>query len=85
MEYLTVSEYSKRMRIGPQAVRRACEAGTLRAVKVGSQWRIPDPGAPGGDGVAARDPADEARTVLLAVRSMLEAVKATLDRLEAAI
>ena len=82
MRYLTVAEYAAMMKLSEQAIRRGCESGAIAAVKVGSRWRIPYDG----DSAERDDGANmEVTAALMAAKSMLAAVKDTLERLEAAI
>lgn len=42
-EYLTPGEYAKVMRITRQTVYSLLRSGELPAVRLGQQWRIPNP------------------------------------------
>lgn len=37
----TVPELSRRTNVSEPTIRRLCEEGRIRAVKIGNQWRIP--------------------------------------------
>lgn len=38
--YMTVAEYADLMGLHEQSVRRMCENGSVKCMKVGSRWRI---------------------------------------------
>lgn len=37
---ITVEEAARALRVHPRTIRRICERGELRAIRVGRQWRI---------------------------------------------
>lgn len=39
-EFMTVAEYAALMGLHEQSVRRMCENGSVKCMKVGSRWRI---------------------------------------------
>ena len=39
--FVSVSQFSKAVRVSPQAIRKAIKTGHLMASKVGNQWVIP--------------------------------------------
>lgn len=57
MAYLTTAAYAERYGLNVQSVRRMCERGDVRAVKVGSVWRIAD----GREGPTEEDEMDSLR------------------------
>ena len=40
-EVMTVEQAAERWQMNPEVVRRLCASGTIKAFKVGKQWRIP--------------------------------------------
>ena len=45
--YLTIEDAARRLRVCHETVRRMVRARAVRAVKIGSQWRIPADSLPG--------------------------------------
>ena len=40
-EVMTVEQAAERWQMNPEALRRLCQKGSIKAFKVGKQWRIP--------------------------------------------
>lgn len=57
VEYLTVTEVAKRIRMSADYVSRKCNEGAIRAAKLGNTWRIP---ADAVDEFLATDPEPDA-------------------------
>lgn len=43
MKFLTTDEYANLMGIHPNTAQTLCREGKVSAVKIGGQWRIPEP------------------------------------------
>lgn len=69
--FLTVYEYADLYKVSACSVRRGCNDGSITAVKLGSQWRIPVDQEP-----------ESTTDAIQAIASCLSEMRAALDRLE---